>query len=443
MKQFIYRSAALSVIVSLSLAAYAVEAQGAPAVADHLKCYKIKDAQKYEANVNLLSAQLGDELDCDVKVKAKYYCVPVIKEVNSTNAPVIPFVGEEHLGDRLCYKVSCPKVSLPALEVSDQFGTRMIEKFKPKLLCTPATEGVPPTTTTTSTTSTTSTTVPACVDLDEDGYGDGCLAGPDCNDGNKFVNPAATEVCDGIDNDCAGGVDNGLVGAPCTNQTGVCSGSTQTCSAGAWQCGAAQYGPNYEATEATCDGLDNDCDGATDEGLTGPACVNQIGVCGGSTQTCGGAGGWQACGPAEYGGNYEAVEASCDDLDNDCDGQADEGLTGAPCPMQTGVCSGSTQTCSAGAWQCGAAEYGPNYEATETSCDAEDNDCDGNTDAGLTAPACVNQIGVCAGSTQTCGGAGGWQACGPAEYGPNYEASEVSCDAEDNDCDSVVDEGCP
>jgi len=70
--------------------------------------------------------------------------------------------------------------------------------------------------------------------------------------------------------------------------------------------------------EATCDGLDNDCDGSVDNGLSAPPNSKQAGVCSGSTQTCMGAGGWQD----DYTGvaNYEVPEATCDGLDNDCDG---------------------------------------------------------------------------------------------------------------------------
>ena len=52
---------------------------------------------------------------------------------------------------------------------------------------------------------------PVCTDNDGDGYGDGadCL-GPDCDDGDPAINPGATEVCDGVDNDCDTQTDEGV-----------------------------------------------------------------------------------------------------------------------------------------------------------------------------------------------------------------------------------------
>ncbi len=52
-------------------------------------------------------------------------------------------------------------------------------------------------------------TPPACTDNDEDGYGNPASAGCphpelDCDDGDATVYPGASELCDGIDNQCAG-----------------------------------------------------------------------------------------------------------------------------------------------------------------------------------------------------------------------------------------------
>jgi hypothetical protein len=58
-----------------------------------------------------------------------------------------------------------------------------------------------------------------CVDHDGDGRGPGCDAGSDCRGADPSSYEGATEVCDGLDNDCDGLADNGGVCATCTPAT--------------------------------------------------------------------------------------------------------------------------------------------------------------------------------------------------------------------------------
>lgn len=65
-------------------------------------------------------------------------------------------------------------------------------------------------------------------------------------------------------------------------------------------------------------------------------------------------------------------------------------------------------------------------------------------DPGRQAKLCQLQLGVCAGSSETCNATGEWQGCTPAvysAYSSKYEVSEASCDGLDNDCDGEIDEG--
>jgi hypothetical protein len=154
------------------------------------------------------------------------------------------------------------------------------------------------------------------------------------------------ETCDGIDNDCNGRVDDvpgqiggdsqncGGCGIACpavTNSSAAClmGGCVSMCATGfvdadrnpanGCECKLSNGGVEI------CDGLDNDCNGAVDEGVgaltyTGPAGTMGIGVCASGLQVC-------------MGGRLTDVRPPqvpstefCDGLDNDCNGKVDDGF---------------------------------------------------------------------------------------------------------------------
>ena len=255
------------------------------------------------------------------------------------------------------------------------------------------------------------------------------------------VKPVA-EICDNKDNDCDGTVDDSVVrgcysGAAKTKGVGICKAGVETCKAGSWGSCTGEVLPGTE----TCDNKDNDCDGSTDEGLSqvcysaDPA-TKGVGPCKAGLQGCSG-GKWGAC-----NGQVTPVTETCDNKDNDCDGTTDESVfqtcyTGSPKTAGVGECRTGYQVCNAGVF--GGTCNGQVTPSTE-QCDNKDNDCDSEIDEGLALGCYSGQpqhhgVGECTSGTRSCN-LGTWGACS----GSVLPVSEV-CDGKDNDCDGTPDNG--
>ncbi len=249
-----------------------------------------------------------------------------------------------------------------------------------------------------------------CLDGDDDN--DGTVDGEDCAPLDGALHPGATELCDGIDNDCDQEVDEELGSLACGK--GECFHTVAACIAGVKQ----TCDPFAGIAEEVCDGKDNDCDGLTDEDQGKVSCG--LGLCFHTVPAC--AGGEPAvCEPLE-GASVEV----CDGLDNDCDGKTDEGLGTVSCGK--GQCFHQLTACVGGEVQ----ECNPFQGAMPEVCDGVDNDCDGEKDEELGTVLCGT--GACEHEQDYCV-AGKVAVCNPFAG-----AQPEVCDLEDNDCDGLVDE---
>jgi hypothetical protein len=299
----------------------------------------------------------------------------------------------------------------------------------------------------------------------------GATCGDDCNDAVRGANPDATEACNGIDDDCDGMVDDGLLVTVYRDADGDGHGDASMSRMG---CGArAGYVLDDRDCDDTnalrspslpevCDGIDNDCDGTPDPADSPvPATwyrdvdgdgfgdrtsfVISCAVPAGQYSLLG-----TDCNDADPALNPAQAER-CNGRDDDCNGRADFAIPGMAGNLEDDDADGQPDAaCGLGEMVSDCDDRDPlSGRGSAESCDGRDNDCDGRVDEMVASFAYFRDAdgdgygGTSGGVMVGCVPPTGFVARGgdcDDTSAVRFPGSGEGCNLADDDCDGAVDE---
>jgi hypothetical protein len=127
-------------------------------------------------------------------------------------------------------------------------------------------------------------------------------------------------ICNGVDDDCDGSVDEDYIITPTACGDGVCASAGQLECQGGNEVDTCTPGPQNEPSDSTCDSLDGDCDGSVDEDFIISPTSCGDGACASAGQLeCQGGTEVDTCTPG-----LPSAE-TCNNIDDNCDTSTDEG----------------------------------------------------------------------------------------------------------------------
>lgn len=254
-----------------------------------------------------------------------------------------------------------------------------------------------------------------------------------CVAGDPLSEDDAT--CDGVDDNCNEQVDEDYLPVTTTCGVGYCASEGVTSCVDGSVADSCVAGDPLSSDDATCDGVDDNCSGEADEDYVSSATSCGVGYCASTGQT--------ACVQGDEidqcvaGQALSEYDTTCDGVDDNCNGEFDEDY--APLATQCGVgycISTGLTSCVEGDVQDSCIPGNPQSE-TDRTCDGVDDNCDGYVDEGYVPVATTCGVGACA--------ATGVTSCVMGDVLDSCQSrtpasSDTTCNGIDDDCDGETDE---